>query len=373
MANLCSQSPGVLIFRHGNGATTSRPSGKRLMSEPIPRELVYAVLRFEPTPRVPRELWLLPWAERHHADALAAIRRDFPDDIARPQPRRPPIPGMRGDWYAAGTYVDEWGCEFANLCPGVIGEVKNPLVRSYPSDLDKLRPPIEWIDAVEGLNEACGRSDRFMLGIPGVNPFERMQWIRGTENLFIDLMEQPAGLLKLRDRVHEYNLAIIDRWARTDVDGIAWFDDWGTQRALLIRPALWRELFKPLYRQYVEHIHAAGKFAFMHSDGHIFEIYQDLIEIGVDAINSQLFCMDVEEIARWFKGRITFWGEIDRQHVLSFGSVDEVRQAVRQVAGALYDGAGGVIAQCEFGAGAKPENVRAVFDEWNRVGSQIAS
>jgi len=340
------------------------------MPELSPRELLRRALRFERTPRVPRQLWALPWPERHHPEELEAIRRDFPDDIYTPAAKRPPVPGMRGNWYAAGTYVDEWGCEFVNICPGIIGEVKKPLVNSYESDLDKVRPPTEWISAVGGLNEACGNSDRFMLGCPGINPFERMQWIRGTENLFIDLMDQPAGLFKLLDRVHQWNLAVLDSWAVTDVDAIGWSDDWGGQRALLINPALWRGMFKPLYRQYAERIHAAGKFAFMHSDGYIFDVYEDLIEIGVDAINSQLFCMDIEEIGRRFKGRITFWGEIDRQHVLPYGSAEDVRQAVRRVARALYNGRGGVIAQCEFSAGSKPQNVRTVFDEWNRLGQQ---
>ncbi|HDL17484.1 MAG TPA: methyltransferase, partial [Bacteroidetes bacterium] len=59
---------------------------------------------------------------------------------------------------------------------------------------------------------------------------------------------------------------------------------------------------------------ANGKFAFMHSDGHISEIYTELVEVGVDAINSQLFCMDMVELAKSVKSKITFWGEVDRQH-----------------------------------------------------------
>lgn len=126
-------------------------------------------------------------------------------------------------------------------------------------------------------------------------------------------MDQPPEFFKLRDIVHTYFLRVIEIWAKTEVDGIIFLDDWGAQNSLLISPMMWRKLFKPLYKDYCDLIHSAGKFAFMHSDGHIFDIYEDLIEVGVDAINSQLFCMDIEEIGRRFKGRITFWGEIDRQ------------------------------------------------------------
>lgn len=332
------------------------------------RDLVRRTLRFEPTPRVPRNLWYLPWAQRHYPDELAAIQRDFPDDFEAPRINYPRLPMMRGDPCEVGTFVDEWGCVFENVQAGVIGEVKAPLLASYASDLEKLRPPDEWLRAdLSEVDRQYEQSDRFLLASTPVRLFERMQFLRGTENLLMDLLEQPAGLLKLRDTVHAWNLAMLDRWAATAVDGIGWMDDWGSQRALLMNPQLWREFFKPCYRAYVDRIHAAGKFCFVHSDGHIMSVYEDLIEIGVDAINSQLFCMDIEEIGQRFKGRIAFWGEIDRQRILSSASVEEVRAAVRRVAEALYDGQGGVIAQCEFGAGARPANVRAVFEEWARA------
>jgi uroporphyrinogen decarboxylase len=102
----------------------------------------------------------------------------------------------------------------------------------------------------------------------------------------------------------------------------------------------------------------------MHSDGHIAAILPDIVEIGVDAINSQVFCMDVEELGRRFAGKVTFWGEVDRQHLLPYGTPGDIRSAVGRL-GRAFDRHGGVIAQCEFGIGARPENVAAVFESWN--------
>jgi hypothetical protein len=150
-------------------------------------------------------------------------------------------------------------------------------------------------------------------------------------------------------------------------------DDWGAQDRLLISPATWRALFKPLYRDYCDLAHARGKFAFMHSDGCIAEICPDLVEIGVDALNSQLFCMDLAQIAAVARGRITFWGEIDRQEVLPSLDPRAGRDAVRLVAEHLYDPAGGLIAQFEFGAGAHPATVLAVCDEWEAVQADSAA
>ncbi len=84
----------------------------------------------------------------------------------------------------------------------------------------------------------------------------------------------------------------------------------------------------------------------------------------VDALNSQLFCMDIEALGRLYKGQITFWGELDRQQVLVFGSTEDVHKAVQRVRTALDDGAGGVIAQCEWGLNVPYANIQAVFDAW---------
>ena len=152
-------------------------------------------------------------------------------------------------------------------------------------------------------------------------------------------------------------------WAQTDVDALNFMDDWGSQRALLISPKQWRAIFKPLYREYVEIAHRHGKKAFMHSDGYIADVIPDLIEIGLDTLNSQVFCMGVEQLGERFAGQITFWGEVDRQHLLGEATIPEVVEAVRRAKAALWRG-GGAIAQCEFGPGGRPENVWAVYETW---------
>jgi hypothetical protein len=104
----------------------------------------------------------------------------------------------------------------------------------------------------------------------------------------------------------------------------------------------------------------------MHSDGNISAIYPHLVELGLDAINSQVFCIGLEKLAP-FRGRITFWGEPDRQHLLPHGTRTEVGAAVRQMHEMLWADGGGCIAQCELSVGANPENVRQVFETWNRL------
>ena len=334
------------------------------------RERVKRTLTFGYPDRVSRDLWILPIARNKYEKETKAILERFPPDIGGPQYSSSSKTRIKRTRFEIGTYVDEWGCVWKNIERGIVGQVKEPIVREL-SDIDKVKPPYNHLDNLtksrKQINESCRESDRFILGGGGISPFQRMQYLRGTTNLYMDIMDQSSGFFELRDIVHKYYSKLIETWAKTEVDGITFADDWGAQSSLLISPALWRKLFKPLYKDYCELIHRVGKFAFMHSDGYIFDIYEDLIEMGVDAINSQLFCMNIEEIGRRFKGKITFWGEIDRQHVLPSTNLDEVKRAVKRVKESLYDRRGGVIAQCEFGGTARPENVEEIFRGWEKV------
>ena len=103
----------------------------------------------------------------------------------------------------------------------------------------------------------------------------------------------------------------------------------------------------------------------MHSDGMNLAIHPHLVELGLDAINSQIFCIGLDRLAP-FRGKISFWGEIDRQQMLPHGTPADIDAAVRRVRDTLWAG-GGCIAQCEFGPGAKPENVRQVFQSWEDI------
>jgi len=212
----------------------------------------------------------------------------------------------------------------------------------------------------------CRETERFSLSITYTRPFERLQYLRGTENTLMDLAYKPPELFELLDTIHQFFIKDMEMWAKTDVDALFFQDDWGAQNNLLISPKTWREIFKPLYKEYIDIAHSHGKYAFMHSDGDIEQIYPDLIEIGLDAINSQIFCMDIEGLGEKHAGQITFWGEIDRQHFLPFGTPEQIDQAVRRVKKALYR-QGGVIAQCSFAVGDHPTNVEQVFKTWEAL------
>jgi len=276
---------------------------------------------------------------------------------------------FKGEPNRKGSYIDEFGCEVHSAEDGVCGEVKKWPIHTM-DDLDKYKMPWEMLDEADfsGQTEAYKANDKYILSNTLTRPFERMQFLAGTAELYMNIAEETPLFLKLREMVHEFELRDIKMVAAQAVDGVCFMDDWGSQRSLLISPATWRKYFKPMYKEYCDIIHAAGKDVFMHSDGCIELIYEDLIEIGVNAINSQLFCMDMEKIGAQYAGRIAFWGEVDRQHILPWGTEDDVRKAVRRIGNALLKkGHTGLIAQLSWETGTSLQNVLAAFDEFDRI------
>ncbi|MFC2084728.1 uroporphyrinogen decarboxylase family protein [Bacteroidota bacterium] len=335
------------------------------------RALVEKTLNFDNPLQIPRQLWILPWAESHYPKESQDIMKRFPDDIlSAPAIYKKNLVTIRNR-YKIGEYVDEWGCKFLNVQDGVIGIVKEPIISNW-AELEDFQPPESTLTLdKETVNKFCKGNDKFILSGSVVRPFERYQFLRTTEEAMVDLVLKPAGMTELLGMIHEHYCKEVEIWAQTNVDGIALMDDWGMQNSLLTSPEIFEFYFKPMYKEYANIASNYNKYVFMHSDGYITDIIEDLIEVGVHALNSQLFCMDIEELGEKFRGEITFWGEIDRQHLLPNGTKKDIEDAVRKVYKELYAG-GGVIAQCEFGPAAKPENIFAVFETWDKISnSQI--
>ena len=113
------------------------------------RKLVYDTLEFEHRGRIPRELWTLPWAELHYSKEVQNIIRDFPSDIVTAPELFKVIPERKGLQYGQGEFTDEWGCVFYGIEKGIIGEVKEPLLKDW-QDIEKLKIPHERLSLDRG-------------------------------------------------------------------------------------------------------------------------------------------------------------------------------------------------------------------------------
>lgn len=328
------------------------------------RELVVKTLNHDPTPRVPRDLWLLPDESSIPSEEVAEVNVRFPNDIV--QPEVAPAHGKRsqGKPGKSGDFTDAWGCVWHVGEQGGTPELKfSPL--SEPGKVAAYQPPVELLDKSRfaKVNKSCGTTNRFVLAWSDVRPFDRLRFLRGDSTL-VDLARGTKDIRHLLTMLNDFAMKEIEIWAQSDVDGVMFRDDWATADGMLISAEMWREMFRPLYREYCRILHAKDKFVFFHSNGNILDIFGDLAKSGVDAIHSQMHLMDVERLAKRFRGKVTFWGEMDRKCLHNPGSTESFRKAVLGVRKALDFGSGGVIAQCAWESGIAIQTIATFFEQW---------
>ena len=325
------------------------------------RERVMAAVKFERPDRIPVDLWTVPAVYLRHGRAVDGLLHQHPTDFAR---RDWDPEGMDGR-LRAGRYVDEWGCLWENKAEGYFGMVAKLPLEDYRA-LDSLRPPFEWMedDVRKGTSEHP-QPGKFWLGWGG-DFFHRMCWLRGMEKVMFDLMDGSPELYRLREMLLDFFARQVTLVSKTDVDGICFADDFGSQQQLLIPPSLWRSFIKPVYRDILGICKSAGKLVFFHSDGNILEIMDDLIELGVDALNCQVWCMGGPEVlGKRFAGKLTFWGELDRQSTIPHGTPDDIFRAARRMKEHLGLETGGLIGQGEVDGLTPLENIEAILTAWN--------
>ena len=332
------------------------------------QERVIRTLKFKEPDRLPIDLWILPAARLQHGKAFEELLDRHERDIAMVD--GPVDLSFDPVIYKAGSFVDPWGNGWNVLQEGIIGEVKRPALGDTQK-IDSYTPPVEkfksmWKDYRPILDEKIKEErsrGKFVIG-GWVNIFERMQFLRGPEELYCDLALQDEEVFKIRDFVVSFYREYLNYWLETDIDAVVFGDDWGSQKALLMSPNMWRKFFKPVLKELMDMVKSKGKYIFVHSDGYIMDLYPEFIELGVSAINSQLWCMGVEEVAERFAGKITFWGEISRQNILPKGTPADVKGAADKMKKLLFVNGGGLIGQSEVNRDVPLENIETLLTCW---------
>lgn len=327
------------------------------------RERVKRALKFQTPDRLPISHAVLPAAQLKYGPALAEILAEFRDDFGWDYMEDLPLEDYPA-LYQKGDHVDDfgvtWHCEWQGICgipEGPLTDLSRYTEYQWP-EVFTAGPP----DGRLYSGHMCGFDERWYARGAWINYFEQMHFLRGFENLFMDIAEESKELLRFMDDMLAFNLAWIDRWTVLEYDGLHFADDWGAQRSLMIRPEKWRRMFKPRYAEMFKKVHAAGMDVWYHTDGYINDIFGDLIEIGVDVINCQAAVIGHDWIARNVRGKVAFRTDIDRQHVMPFGSPSEVKEEVCRTFEAAGTPQGGIVACGEVGPDVPLENIVAMYE-----------
>lgn len=288
-----------------------------------------------------------------------------------------PVPSTLGREVAEDTFVDNWGITWRRP-PGnaYYSIVKPPLQTATADDIKNYPwPDLAHPDRFAGLKaraQAIREAGYAVVALSGVSPFEYCYMLRGVETFLLDLAADPdLALVLLRqvtDLQKEAAIKLLEE-AGEYIDVLVTGDDLGSQNAPLISPQMYRELIKPYHAEIMAAIKSRTKAkVFYHSDGNIYPLLGDLIEIGVDLLNpvqvSAKAMGDTARLKREFGDRLSFCGAIDTQWVLPHGAPADVRQEVRRRIKDLAPGGGYILASVHcIQPDVPPENVCAMFEE----------
>jgi uroporphyrinogen decarboxylase len=181
--------------------------------------------------------------------------------------------------------------------------------------------------------------DRFRVFQIGFSLYERAWTLRGIENLMMDFYDNPEFVKDLLNAIADYNIAQAQKAMSFDIDAVYFGDDWGQQTGLQMGPQKWQEFILPVLKRMYGAVKAEGKYVFIHSCGKVDELFDTLVDIGLDCFNPfQPEVMDIHSLMDRYRPRLTFHGGLSTQRTLPYGTPDDV---VHETEHLLKSGAAG--------------------------------
>lgn len=313
------------------------------------------------------------------------LRQDLEEVVVR-HPRIWPgfVPGQRdfdhfrfGPAHQAGEpFRDAWGCVWETPLNGIEGVVTQHPLASWDRWHDYQAPdpletgdrgPVDW----EWIREDAAQRKAIGQLVTGGPPhgfhFMRLTYLRGFENLMVDMATEEPKLDELVETLYGHNKTIIDEYLDMDADVISLAEDLGSQNASIISPAMFRRYCRPTYERLIAPCRERGKHVYLHSDGYIMDMLDDLIISGVTIVNPQDLCNGIDNLRRALKGRICISLDVDRQTTVPYGTPAEIRALVEEEVRTLGGPSGGLELVAGIYPPTPPENIEALaqaFEEF---------
>ena len=296
------------------------------------------------------------------------------DTLKRNQTRDPHSP-----------FIDSWGSGQMEIGPGEWFPGIHPIADA--SSITDLENYTGWPDMkdptriahVKSAAAALKQQNKFaIMAIPWLLfPLERAFAMQGMDTFLLNLAINPEFAVGLLQKIATLCKDLMGPFLEElgdNVDIIKIGDDLGTQESLLMSPKMYREILKPIHADYIRFIKERTKAKiFFHTDGDVFPLIEDFIEMGVDILNpiqtSAGKMSDLEGLKKQFGDKMIFCGGIDTHRVLPSGTVDEVRQEVKRVIQLLGKGGGYMVSSVHtIMNDVPPENVLAMVDAVQEFG-----
>ncbi|MBL7189298.1 MAG: hypothetical protein ISS70_23465 [Phycisphaerae bacterium] len=332
-------------------------------------------IRFERPDYIPVVFWINPACWHHYpTDVLLELMADhnvlFPDFDAESKPQVELAPFER----AGAPYTDAWGCVWQTTDDGITGAVTGHPLADW-TDFEGFVPPdpevtngvmcIDWVAAKDRIVSATD-ANHYAGSLEHGHAFQRLSYLRGYENLLLDMADNEPRLRRLIEIVEAFNAEIVRHYLDCSVAMMRYPEDLGMQVGPMLSPDNFRSYIKPMYERLMAPAREAGCLAHMHSDGDIRDLVADIAISGVDALNLQDLVNGIDWIAANLKGKVCIDIDIDRQQITRFGTPEQIDDLVREEVEKLGSPQGGLMMIYGLYPGVPIENAKAVTDAMER-------
>jgi uroporphyrinogen decarboxylase len=358
------------------------------------RERALKAINFEEADRVTIDNWMVPeikkrcmeyWGCENEEELLAFLGVDVRDNYG------PSYVGQEFKKFDDGTVADLWGVRRRQVIYGKGTSHEGIFKEVAWSPLEHMTT-VEEIDAYEGwpspdwwdyskMKAECAywHPEYFVLNkgdrLDRTAQLKPMMYLRGIQQTFIDLAQNPKIVECIRDHVVnyfvEYNPKVFEA-ADGEVDMFMMGDDVGGQRGPLLSPDMWRRYFKDAFRTYCDIAHKYGLKVMYHSCGDVYALIPEFIDCGLDMLQSlqpQATNMDIKRLKQEFGKDLSFQGGMDIQQVLPLGTPDDVRKMVKYAADSAKAGGGFFFGTSHnIQADTDMANVVALFEAYHEHG-----
>ncbi len=275
-------------------------------------------------------------------------------------------------------YINSWGSGAREVRPGEWFPMVCPLADATTIQEIEDHP---WPDMDDPTRVAHVAEDAARLATEGryaimatpwlLFPLERAFAMQGMDTFLMNLALHPDFAEALLWKLQELCKRLMGHFLEAlgpNVDIIKIGDDLGTQDSLLMSPSMYRSILRPIHADYISFIKKrTGAQVFFHTDGDVFPLIDDFIEMGVDILNpiqtSAGKMANLPELKERWGDRLTFCGAIDTHRILPHGTPEEVGTEVRRVLEIMAPGGGYMVSSVHtVMADVTPENVLDLVD-----------
>ncbi len=273
--------------------------------------------------------------------------------------------------YRGEDWTDLWGVRWE---VGIEGTV--PFPKGYPlagldkiddfrfPSIDELTWPREQKEKLAGVD----RGEKVVMGWLIYFIFERAWALMGMDNFLMAFHTHPEEMKHLLGKIADFNIAYFDRMLELGAGGIAFTEDLGSQKALMVSPEMFREFFLPEYRRCFKHVLDEGKIVYFHSCGCIETVAEDLAEIGVTILNPvQANANDQRLVRQATIGQTAIEGALNAR-VLVEGTKIDVQKEVERVMEIFKPGGGFILGMDECISSLPESNLDVMWETARRLG-----